>query len=74
MYCICCGSAAESVFAERFTKHFAELRRVLQFAPGKNDRYVVFSFNTNMLTLSPLSKRVDIYTPRFVQVDLSEFF
>ena len=45
-----------------------------EFAPGKNDRYVVFSFNTNMLTLSPLSKRVDIYTPRFVQVDLSEFF
>ena len=41
-----------------------------EYAPNGNDRFIVFSFNTNTLAVEKLGNLTYIYHPHFVQVDL----
>ena len=45
-----------------------------EYAPGGDDRYIVFSFNTNTLNgIKALDSLNDVYHPHFIQVDLMKY-
>ena len=55
-----------------WTKELVEVYN--KYAPGGDDRYIVFSFNTNTLNgIKALDSLNDVYHPHFIQVDLMKY-